>query len=168
MINEEIVTKVPEVFREGAYSLNVVGKIYREQEHIATRDRETQEVTFLEGKSNFKQSVARFLNKADADREAAGASIVAKIESEIAAEAEAGEPIAPETPEPVVEERELSLTEIMGDYPQGAPATDWRGDLTPAFLAWYFEHYPERAKLRYAQRGLVPVVHEFLSKLSNN
>jgi len=38
------------------------------------------------------------------------------------------------------------------DWPEGAPATDYRGDKTPEFVEWYIKHYPEKAVLRYLGR----------------
>jgi len=62
------------------------------------------------------------------------------------------EPKAEEAPECTCEGKELSFAEVMRFYPEGAPACDWRGDLTPEFVDWFYENYPKEAELRYAGR----------------
>jgi len=59
---------------------------------------------------------------------------------------------AEEKPACSCEDKELSFTEIMGLYPEGAPACDWRGDLTPEFVDWFYENCPDLAERRYAGR----------------
>jgi len=183
MINEEIITKVPEVFRDGDYWLAADGKIYRGEEPIATRD-ELGAVAYVEGMERYKNRVGRLLNGVSA---ALGEEAVSSASASVGSwpPEQSGVPSGPSddspsqsvvvpaepAPSPKPEEKppckgkELTFEQIMRDYPQGAPATDWRGDLTPDFVEWYFEHYPERAKLRYEARGLRPVVHEVLAKL---
>jgi len=77
------------------------------------------------------------------------------------------EPPKPEEEKPPYKckDKELTFEQIRGDYPDGSPACDWRGDLTPEFVEWYFEHYPERAKQRYETRALLPVIQDVLVKL---
>jgi len=134
-----------EVFRDGAYWLAADGKVYREEVIIGRLD-EAGKVVYGEGMQRYSNRVGRLLN------------------SRLGAPA-----TEPKPDEPAKEEGEtvpeLSLTQIMCDYPDGAPAYDWRGDLTPDFVEWYFTHYPERAKRRYAERGLRPVVQDVLAKL---
>jgi len=158
-----------EVFRDGAYWLASNGKVYREEEHVATLNHETHEVRYEEGMVRYKNRVGRLLRSYyDSPQEKLEVPAIDSPEAFGRAFEVIKHKLEPEPEGPVATEPELTIAQIMGDYPDGAPATDWRGDLTPAFLAWYFEHYPERAKLRYEARGLLPVVHEALSKLSTH
>jgi len=46
----------------------------------------------------------------------------------------------------------LTLAQIKRMWPKDAPACDWRGDLTPAFVDWFYENYPDEAVRRYEGR----------------
>lgn len=34
------------------------------------------------------------------------------------------------------------------------PEEGWAGDKTPAVIAWWFEHYPQEAAVKYANRKI--------------
>jgi len=153
MITEEIVTKVPEVFRDGDYWLAADGKVYREGVLVGLLDNASGKVIYEEGMHRYMNRVGRLLNKLPK-----GA-----VDSLPAVEFPPEEK-GHEGPVKAESVRELILTAIMCDYPEGSPAYDWRGDMTPDFVEWYFTHFPERAKRRYETRRSIPVVAAFLSK----
>jgi len=215
MINEEITTEVPEVFRDGDYWLAAHGKIYRENALIGFLDKASGKVIYQPEMHKYMNRVGRLLNKLPdevidslpeleifpqeegASTHSSGEGAWANVEvapvdgsgsdgsvvipssgpggpggggyppdyDETPPPPSTVAPAEPPSPEEPCKFKELSFDEVMRDWPVGAPATDWRGDMNPDFVEWYFKHYPERAKRRYAERGLRPVVQEVLAKL---
>jgi len=163
------------------YGIDGEGRIYRGDEQVGTRNLGTGEVTYLEGMAKYRQRVGRFLNELAAQKSTSAADEATNAEvaepepeeaviespevefSEIEQKAEPvdsegqGEELEPEVEAKAAESvgepvAKLTHAEILRDWPEGAPPTDWRGDLMPEFVDWYYKEYPERAALRYAGR----------------
>jgi len=117
----------------------VEDKIYRGDELVATLQ-EDGSLDYAPDMARYRAPVVRFMKSLDG---------VALPNGDEAKEPVIDSPV--EEPDPK-EETELTLAQIKRMWPKDAPACDWRGDLTPEFVDWFYENYPDEAVRRYEGR----------------
>jgi len=150
------------LYSHKGYSIDAQGRIYRGEEVIGLRDAGTGEVLLEEGKQKYRGQVSQLLKAARAaSTAAADAAIIAAATGEVAPEPQEAEEAAEWTPKPLDPDDPLYVDpsppttaadiDEEPDYSK-APARDWRGDKTPAFVDWLWEHYPQAAQARYKGR----------------